>query len=94
MSAYMIFQVLVTDPAKLSEYAARAMPIVAAHGGKPVGLGAATVLQGSATSFDRGAVLEFPDRAAALAWYESPEYQALLDLRGQAMNCSVVLIGG
>jgi uncharacterized protein (DUF1330 family) len=43
--------------------------------------------------FERGAIFEFADRASALAWHDSSEYRARVSLRGEAMNCSLVLIG-
>jgi uncharacterized protein (DUF1330 family) len=92
MSAYVIFQLTVIDQAKLSDYGARALPIVAVHGGRPAATGELRVLHES-RKFERGAIFEFPDRASALAWHESSEYRALLSLRSEAMNCSLVLIG-
>lgn len=92
MSAYVVFQSTVIDRAKLSDYAAQAMATVAAHGGRPFGMGEATVLH-EAKTFEQDAVFEFPDRANALAWHTNVEYRALLSLRTQAMACSVVLIG-
>lgn len=52
---------------------------VAPHGGKWLAQGPADVIEGAWP----GAVvlMEFPDRAAATAWYNSPEYQAILPLR-------------
>jgi uncharacterized protein (DUF1330 family) len=82
----------VTDPAKASEYTALALPLVETHGDKRLVMGETTVLR-EGKEHKRGAIFEFPDRASALAWYGSPAYQALLDLRGQAMDCSVTLIG-
>jgi uncharacterized protein (DUF1330 family) len=92
MNAYVIFQFTVIDQVKLSDYAAQALAIVAASGGRLVSTGEATVLHESKI-FERGAIFEFPDRASALAWHESTKYRALSSLRGQVMDCSVVLIG-
>ena len=92
MSAYIIFQLTVIDYAKLSDYGARALPIVAAHGGRAAATGELTVLHES-EKFERGAIFEFPDHASALAWHDSTEYRALLSLRGKAIKCSLVLIG-
>jgi uncharacterized protein (DUF1330 family) len=92
MSAYVIFQLTAIDQAKLADYTNRALPIVAAHGGRAVVLGESTVLH-AGKIFERGAIFEFPDRASALTWNNSTEYQALLSLRGEAMDCSVVLVG-
>jgi uncharacterized protein (DUF1330 family) len=92
MSVYIIFQLTVIDQAKLSDYGTRALPIVVAHGGRAAATGELTVLHES-RKFERGAIFEFPDRGSALAWHDSSEYRTLLTLRGEAMNCSLVLIG-
>jgi uncharacterized protein (DUF1330 family) len=76
MSAYVIFQPTVIDQAKLSDYGARALPLVAAYGGPPAATGELTVLHES-REFERGAIFEFPDRASALAWHDSSEYREL-----------------
>ena len=92
MSAYVIFQFTIRDQIKLPVYAAQAVPTVAAHGGRSVSMGRATALYGSEL-YEQGAVFEFPDRASAQAWHASTEYKTLLNLRNEAMDCSVILIG-
>jgi uncharacterized protein (DUF1330 family) len=37
-------------------------------------------------------VVGFPDRARARAWYGSPAYQAILELRTAHAECDVILI--
>ena len=39
-------------------------------------------------------VIEFPDRAAATAWYDSPAYQAILPLRTQHSDGTAFIIDG
>jgi uncharacterized protein (DUF1330 family) len=39
-------------------------------------------------------IIEFPDYAAARAWYESPEYQEILPLRTDHMVANTILIEG
>lgn len=39
-------------------------------------------------------VIEFPDRAHATAWYDSPAYQAILPLRTENSESTAVLIDG
>jgi uncharacterized protein (DUF1330 family) len=92
MSAYVIFQFTIRDQTKLSAYAAQAVPTVAAHGGRPVSMGKAIVLYGSEL-YEQGTIFEFPDRASAQAWHASTEYKTLLNLRSEAMDCSVTVIG-
>jgi uncharacterized protein (DUF1330 family) len=37
-------------------------------------------------------IVRFPDRDTALAWYNSPAYQALLDIRNAALDCRFRLV--
>jgi uncharacterized protein (DUF1330 family) len=39
-------------------------------------------------------VIEFPDRDAAIAWYESPGYQAILPLRTENSDGAAIIIDG
>jgi uncharacterized protein (DUF1330 family) len=56
------------------------------HGGRP------ELLEG--TSPGTLVVIEFPDRAAAEAWYQSPAYQAILPLRAENSESTVFVIDG
>ncbi|WP_341524268.1 DUF1330 domain-containing protein [Pseudomonas sp. G.S.17] len=44
-------------------------------------------------ALERGLVSEFADREAAVKWYESVEYQALIEVRNIAFDSRFVLIG-
>jgi uncharacterized protein (DUF1330 family) len=90
--AYIVTNATITDRALLDEY-------VAAAGGLPphpvkvlVATNEATVLEGDAG--ERVVVLEFPTREAALAWYQSPEYQAILDKRLNSTKGFLALVDG
>lgn len=75
MSAYVIVQVSVTNPAKYDEYKPLAAAAVEKHGGKYIVRGGeAEDLEGK-RPHARLVVLEFPSYAQAKAWYHSPEYQ-------------------
>ena len=39
-------------------------------------------------------IIEFPDRASAEGWYESPEYQAILPLRTEHSQSIAALVDG
>ncbi len=39
-------------------------------------------------------IIEFPDRASAAAWYESPDYQAILPLRTGNSSSMACLVDG
>ncbi len=38
-------------------------------------------------------IIRFQDKDTALAWYNSPDYQALLDLRDATLDCRFRLVG-
>ena len=42
----------------------------------------------------RMVILEFPDMAQLEAWYQSPEYRPLLELRQRTANSTLVAVEG
>jgi uncharacterized protein (DUF1330 family) len=44
-------------------------------------------------SYYGGMIIHFPDKDTALAWYNSPAYQALLEIRDAAFDCRFRLVG-
>lgn len=94
MAAYCIVYETVGDPAPFEEYRRQVLPTVQAHGGKfLVRGGDFTILEGE-MPYERIAMLEFPTRAAAEAWYHSPEYQRILPLRLGAARSQFILAEG
>lgn len=76
-TALWIAHVHVTDPDAYGIYAAGAGPAIAAHGGVFLARGGRYVqLEGNDRS--RNVVARFPSLEAAVACYNSPEYQAAL----------------
>ena len=94
MSCFMIIQAKVTAPEKFRAYTAVVPAIVAAQGGRYRILGGATtVLEGSCPEV-KTVVSEWPDRAAAMAFWESADYRIAAQLRADAGEFTVVLIDG
>jgi uncharacterized protein (DUF1330 family) len=91
MSAYMVVHVNVKDADKVQEYSGAAAPLVAAHGGRFISRGPVEVMSGE-HAYQMLVIIEFPDNAAAKAFYASPEYQALLPVREAGLD-SVFLLG-
>ncbi|WP_162917295.1 DUF1330 domain-containing protein [Dongia deserti] len=84
MSAFLVSRIKVRDPAQMKAYGAAAAPTVAAHGGEVLARGNfAEALLGTGAPHATG-VIRFPDLAAIHAWFGSPEYRALTDLREAA----------
>lgn len=90
---YIVAEVTVTNPSAYEGYRQAVSPIVARHGGVYlVRGGRSEVLEGSPAG--RVVVLEFPSVAAARAFYDSPEYQAIVGTRKANSISRVVLVEG
>ncbi|GGC58960.1 DUF1330 domain-containing protein [Chelatococcus reniformis] len=94
MSAYAIFiRDRMIDPDEMTTYSELARK---ARGDNPPKLlalyGAHETLEGLAA--DGVVLLEFPDMAAAKAWYNSPAYQEALKHRKRGADYRVVLVEG
>lgn len=82
MPAYLIAEHIITDAAKFDEYRTQVAPLIARHGGRYLTKGDSHRLpEGGHWTPQRVVIIEFPDRAALQAWYDSPDYQPLIALR-------------
>jgi uncharacterized protein (DUF1330 family) len=91
VAAYCIGQIRVKDAVAWEAYRSRVSETIAQYGGEVLFRGAvAGTFNGSA---DHGKVvaLKFDDLAAAKRWHDSAEYQALIALRDQGAEVSLVL---
>jgi uncharacterized protein (DUF1330 family) len=95
MPAYVIADVREAwDAEALDEYRRRNTDAVPAQGGRFVVRGGEQeVLEGDWPSL-RLVVIEFPDLAAARAWWTSEEYEAIKPLRRGASTTNIVLVDG
>ena len=82
MPAYVVGLHQITDPSRFEEYRTTIGEIVAKYGGRYLTRGENLRMpEGGYWTPERVVVIEFPDRAAIDAWYTSPEYQPLIELR-------------
>jgi uncharacterized protein (DUF1330 family) len=94
MSAYIIANVQVTNPAQYEEYKQLSTLAMQAHGAQPcVRGGAHQVLEGDWTP-DRLVVLKFDSVAAARRFYDSTEYARARQARAGAAIMRMVLVEG
>lgn len=94
MAVYLIADIEVLDPALFEEYRQKVPATIAAHGGRYLARGGTTeVLEGS-WSPRRCVVLEFPDMDRFRAWWSSPEYLPLRDLRQRATRSNLIVTQG
>lgn len=95
MTAWMIVTARIHDREKfVSGYGPAAAKLVDRFGGRYiVRAPGAEVLEGVGWPGASVVVSEWPDRAAALAFWNSPEYAEVKKVREGLADCSILLIG-
>jgi uncharacterized protein (DUF1330 family) len=84
----------VTDPDSLAKYRENASDAVTKHGGRALAATPTmTVIDGAPNVPDVGVLVEFPDKDAALAWINDPEFADLHDMRRAAGASDIFLFG-
>lgn len=74
------------------EYLSRVEATVAPYGGRWLAQGDPDVVEGAWPG--SVVLMEFPDRTAAQAWYDSPEYRDIVQLRTGGAISDLVFIDG
>jgi uncharacterized protein (DUF1330 family) len=92
MAGYVIVDVEVHDPIAYRAYTEQVPATVALYGGRFVVRGGAYETKEGHWQPQRIVVLEFPSMEAAKAWYDSPEYQAILPIRQMHSHCNFLTL--
>jgi uncharacterized protein (DUF1330 family) len=93
VTAYVIYEAMITDAAQYELYKKAAAASVPAAGCRYIARG------GDVESFEGGAparvvVLEFPDFATATAWYRGEQYTEARALRAHACDARMFVVDG
>ena len=91
MSAYVIVGASPKDKEKQQKYASLVPATLKLYSGELVVVGPAEQLHGS-FDYVTQVILKFPSKEAALKWYNSPEYQALIPNRNEGMASQFQLV--
>lgn len=94
MAAYVIADILVTDPSGFAEYQQKVPATIAAHGGRYLVRGGAVEVMEGDWAPNRCVVLEFPDMARLKQWYASPAYRPLIAIRERTTKSNLVFVEG
>jgi uncharacterized protein (DUF1330 family) len=94
MSAYVIAEIEVVDPAGYEEYRKQVLAVVTKYGGKFLVRGGKVESKEGGWTPKRIVVLEFPSMAQAQKFYDSPQYAPLIALRQKASKGKLILVEG
>jgi uncharacterized protein (DUF1330 family) len=94
VKAYVIGEIDVTDAVAYEEFRKKLTALNAKYGGKfLVRAGKVETLDGDWKP-ERLIVIEFPSKGKALAWFRSPQFAPLQDMRRKASRGKLVLVEG
>lgn len=94
MSAYVIGEIDVTDPAAYEDYRKQVLAVVTKYGGKFLVRGGKVDSKEGGWAPKRIVVLEFPSMEQAQKFYHSAEYAPLIKLRQKASKGKLILVEG
>lgn len=94
MSAYLIAEVEITDPAAYEEYRKQVPAIIAKYGGKYLVRGGKVESKEGGWTPQRFVILEFPSMEQARKFYDSGEYSPVLAIRKKASKSKLMLVEG
>ena len=93
--AYVIGHVTLTNPEKfMADYGSKVEDTIKAFGGKFLARGGKVSYQEGEPLGEIHVIGEFPDRAAAIAWEESEQYQAILAGRTDNSVGGILIMDG
>lgn len=93
MPVFAVIDVVIKDQEKLKEYVAGHLPSIAQHGGKILCRGLDPVVVTGNWAPKLLVVHEWPNREQFQRWYDSDEYRPWKELREEACEMNLVLVG-
>lgn len=94
MNYYFVASIRIRDEQEYQKYLERAGEIFARYGGTYLAVdNAVEVLEGG-WNYDRSVLIRFSSKEDFQAWYNSEDYQEILQYRLRAADCDTILVKG
>ena len=95
MAAYLVVDTLLDNPSLYEEYKLRAKAVAEKYGGEYLARGGnLTLKEADLWTPTRLVLIRFADAASANRFYDSPEYQSVLDISKKSARRTVVVLEG
>lgn len=94
MTAYVLVDIAIHDPARYEEYKRLAAPTVTAFGGRYVARGGAVACLEGEWPTGRFVILEFPTSTRAREWWGSDLYRPVRDIRWASARSRMIVVEG
>jgi uncharacterized protein (DUF1330 family) len=90
---YLIARIDLTDPERYAQYSVATPGIAARHGGRFI-VRAGRFESKEGKPRQRNVIIEFPDYDSALAFYDDPDYRAVLPHALEASEREIIIVEG
>ena len=94
MTVYIVARITISDRESYANYEQGFMPVFNLFDGKLLAVEESPHILEGDWACTRTVLAEFPDRDMALAWYNCPEYQAILPHRLRGAEADIAIING
>ncbi len=95
MSAYLLVDTRIHDPDTYDQYKAAVVPLIERHGGQYlVRGGAIDPVETDLWTPSRLVLIRFPDKSAARAFLDDPDYAPVKPLRERSADCTLAIVDG
>lgn len=90
MKAVLVAHVTIKDNEQFTKYVEASAPSLAAFGAKFAFRGKVASIFAGEHNHNIVGIIEFPDKEAMIAWYNSPDYQQVIPLRARAADVTFI----
>ncbi|MCH8113638.1 MAG: DUF1330 domain-containing protein [Proteobacteria bacterium] len=90
MTAFFVATAKVKDPTKYGDYAQKAGASMKEFGGEIIVRGQVREVLAGGADHNGVGIVRFPDVKSLTDWYASPAYQAIIPLRDEAADMTIV----
>ena len=91
--AYVVVTIrTILDQKAFEEYSEKVRPVLRNYNGRWLAIEPQHVTRAGDWAYVRTVIVEFPSIERAQAWYDSPEYRAIIPLRQRAIDANIVIV--
>lgn len=94
MSCYFVAQIQINDMDEYQKYLDSTDAVFSKFNGKYLAVDTNPVVIEGSWLYSRFVIIEFENEKELREWYESPEYQSILQYRLKAAKCDTLLVKG
>lgn len=94
MSVFVVAQLRIDNRELLDKYVEKVIPSLKIGGGRIIAFDETPDVIEGTIEFPRTVIIQFEDKKAFRTWYDSSEYQAIIQMRLESAPGTVIIVDG